>query len=88
MKEDWWEVWKKSESNRCIDSKDRLDRMIQLHKLIKVCCKMKSNVSCAHKMTTEPQWEEATADSTLSELADEKMCDKTINTCSWDETMT
>lgn len=49
---------------------------------------MKSNVSCAHKMTTEPQWEEATADSTLSELADEKMCNKTINTCSWDETMT
>ncbi len=80
MKEDWQEVWKKSESDRCTDSKNRLNRMIQLHKLTKAHYKTESNVFCTYKTIVELWWEEATADSTHSELADWKMCDKAVNT--------
>lgn len=54
--------------------------MIQLHKLTKAHYKTESNVFCTYKTIVELWWEEATADSTHSELADWKMCDKAVNT--------
>ncbi len=56
-----------AKAGRQKDNKDKLDQLIQLHRLAKASCEVKSEASCEHELTARPQQAQAEADMQDSE---------------------